>query len=145
MSWLNEFIYSLPTWPFTIIAALIAMLVALYIFRLKAARHFRLIIYTELKGIYPEPRITADQANAQIRQSIKEIESASSEFKRFVTFYRKRAFDATVRKYCKTAKEIDWNKHTQRGWFPSMNHLPQCRDPKPDFFNCIEELLNFAK
>jgi hypothetical protein len=138
-----DYIPNLPMYPFAIVTALIGALVALYVFRLKASRHFRQVIFSELKGIYPEPRITADQANAQIRQSIKEIESASAEFKRFVSFYRKISFDRAVQKYCKTAKDIDWSKHTSKDWFPSMKHLVQ--DPKPDFFECIDELLKYAK
>lgn len=139
MNYLPEF----PSYPFVIVAALISVLGVLYVFRLKASSRFRQVIFTELKGIYPEPRITADQANTQIRQSIKEIESASTEFKRFVTFYRKSSFDRAVQKYCKTAKNTDWNIHATKDWFPSMKHLIQ--DPKPDFFKCIEELLKYAK
>ncbi len=140
-----NYLPNFPMYPFAIIAALIGALVTLYVFRLKAARHFRQIIYTELKGLYPEPRIMAGEANAQIRQSIIEIESASAEFRRFVSFYRKSTFDVAVKKYCETAKNTDWNKHTQKDWFPSMKNLPQCKDPKPEFFNCIEELIKYAK
>jgi hypothetical protein len=136
------YIPDLPMYPFTIIAALIGVLGILYIFRLKAGRHFRQIVLSELKGIYPEPRITVEQSNTQIRQSIKEIESASAEYRRFVSFYRKSSFDVAVQEYCKTARETNWQNTLD--FSKSMPYLKD-KNPKEIFKQHVDELLKYAK
>lgn len=115
-----NYLLNLPSYPFIIIAALITVLVPLYIYRLKAYRHFRQIIETELKGVWPKTFLLVDEINIKIRGSLKEIEPASIEVRRFISFYRKRAFDTAMENYRNTCKTIDWNDHVTYNMFPSM-------------------------
>ncbi len=139
-----DYFVNLPVVPFIIISALIGVLGTLYIYRLKACRHFRRVVETELKGVWPTTYLSPDEVNVKIRQSRKEIETASLEVKRFVSFHRKRAFNTAVENYCNACKTINWNGHVAYEMFPSMRKSGDI-DPKQYFFNCIEEMLKFTK
>jgi len=141
---MNYFL-NLPSYPFIIIAALIGVWGSLYLYRQRAYRHFRQIVETGLKGVWPTTYLSPDEVNAKIRQSLKEIEIAGIEVRRFISFYRKRAFDTALKNYCDICKTIDWNDHVTYNMFPSMHNHPRVTDPKPHFFKCVEELLKFVK
>lgn len=139
-----NYLFNLPSYPFIIIAALITVLGSLYIYRLKAYRYFRQIIETELKGVWPKTFLLVDEVNIKIRGSLKEIEPASIEVRRFISFHRKRTFDITMEKYRDACKTINWNNHVTYEMYPSMRKHGDI-DPKEYFFNCVEELLKFTK
>ncbi len=139
-----DYFINLPVGAFTIIAALIGVLGALYLYRLKTYKHFRQVIETELKGIWPITLLTPNEVNAKIWQSPKEINSASVEVRHFISFHRRRAFDTAMEKYRNACKTIDWNAHVAYEMYPSMRKTGDI-DPKKHFFNCVEELLKFVK
>lgn len=145
-----DYLKELPIWPFTIVAALIGVLgaiIAQHISRYHtAAVTFRNTIHVSLKGIYPaiELHLSSDEINAQILQSIPNIQLAVNEFSTFVPFHRKSGFNNAAQNYYKTARNTDWNIQHANQMFPSMKKNG-CLSPKEIFIHAVKELLSYAK
>jgi len=108
------------------------------------SKQFRIIIYAELKGIYPsiELHLSPEEINAKILQSIPNIQLAVSNFKSFVPFYRKRRFDKAAQNYYKTARKTDWNEVSAQKRFPVT--FPGPNKIEMEFKHCVKNLLSYA-
>ncbi len=60
-------------------------------------------------------------------------------------FYRKRAFDIAVKKYCDTAKNINWESQIAFKMYEKSMPKPGEKSPEEIFKHAIDDLLKFAK
>ncbi|MEW6068279.1 MAG: hypothetical protein AB1610_08315 [Nitrospirota bacterium] len=108
----------------------------------EASVKFRNKILTELKGLYPVTQCWEQSIFLRFRQSIPEIESITTEFRYFVPFYRKWAYNKALKDYCKYCNEITWNNIASYSFWP--NFPKPRKNPREQFKNIVEHLLSFA-
>lgn len=108
----------------------------------EASVKFRNKILTELKGLYPVTQYWEQSIFLRFRQSIPEIESITTEFRYFVPFYRKWAYNKALKDYCKYCNEITGNDIASYSLWP--NFPKPRKNPREQFKNIVEHLLSFA-
>ena len=108
---------------------------------------FRNNVLTMLEGIYPDILIylPIDEINTRIRQSVPKVVTVATEFRHFVPFYRKRTFDIVVKKYCDTAKNINWESKIAFEIYKESMSKPGDKSLKEIFKHAVDNLLKFAK
>ena len=102
----------------------------------EAAIKFRNKILTELKGLYPVTQYWDESIFPRFHQSIHKIESIATEFRYFVPFYRKRAYDRALKDYCKYCNEITWNDIASYSLWP--NFPKPRKNPREQFKNIVD-------
>ena len=147
-----DYLSELPSWPFTIIAALVAILGAFQVQRFisfrTAAEKFRKVVHESLVGIYPSTAfyIGAAEKNRITQTSINHINSAGSEFSHYISIFRKSRFTKTLAKYCETARQIDWQSDAAFNMYKkTMSQVrPSEISPGEEFRRVVKHLLTFA-
>ena len=108
----------------------------------EAAIKCRNRILVELEGLYPVTQHWDQSIFSRLKQSIIKIGSIATEFRHFVPFYRKRAFDTALKNYCNYCNKITWDDVASYSFWPDF---PQKRiNPREQFNNIVEHLLSFA-
>jgi hypothetical protein len=109
----------------------------------EASTKFRNKILTELQGLYPVTQYWEQRIFPRFSQSIVKIESIATEFRHFIPFYRKRAFDATLKNYCDYCNKITWNEVAAYAMYKNSMDTKD-KGPREQFKNIVEYLLSFA-
>lgn len=137
-----DIIKDIPVWPFTIIAALIAALVMLYIRRMNrtsdAKDRFRQTIFDALSGIYPSSTANSAEIERIIQGSAHKIADAYH------------AYTLTVGNNCRISKSVSAYKDAAKNYssvaeagfqmYPTMRKSGQI-SPKAKVIGHIEILL----
>jgi hypothetical protein len=104
-----------------------------------AATKFRAAFLTALSGLYPLPTNWPDDINRFLRGVFPTLQSAVAEFRPFVPFWRRRAFDRAWFKYrCGTGRQIDLQNYLHYIEFGSNPNA------KEIFRRNVAALLSFA-
>jgi hypothetical protein len=104
-----------------------------------AATKFRATFLTALSGLYPLPTNWSDDINRFLRGVFPTLQSAVAEFRPFVPFWRRRAFDRAWFKYrCGTGRQIDLQNYLHYMAFESNPNA------KKLFRRNVAALLSFA-
>jgi hypothetical protein len=139
-----------PIWAQWLIGIMFPILSGLIIYAgknyLRASEEFKNIIYTQLKGIFPEivVYIKPEEIRKQITESIIPIKTGGEMFKHFLPFFCIGSFTRTLHHYCETARNTDWNAQLAHQMYPSMAE-PGYVSPKEKLNRAANELLKFAK
>lgn len=92
-----ENLNSIPTGVFILIGATIAALVAFIVPKInrsrEASNHFRQTILNELKDIYPTCSKDPESLNQYLRSKYPALQAAVNQYRHFLPFYRRKAFD----------------------------------------------------
>ncbi len=110
----------------------------------QAANAFREIILKELKGVYPIPRYLDKDVCDKFKVSIPAVESAATEFRRFVASSKKGLFDNALKTYCDHCKKITWESCVTYNLSVELKK-PEDEGPKEIFRQNVNALLSFAK
>jgi hypothetical protein len=107
--------------------------------RRNAAAKFRAAFLSALSGLYPLPTNWPEDINHFLRGVFPALQSAVGEFRPFVAFWRRRAFDRAWFNYrCGTGREIDLQNYFHYMAFGSNPNA------KENFRRNVAALLSFA-
>jgi len=128
----------------TLVAALIGGLFLLHVHRLNAFRaastKFRAAVLEIFKAIYPAPSRWPENVDSFLRNVLPGLQSAVTEFRSFLPWYRQRAFDRAWFRYrCATGRKIDIQCYHH---YMDFSDQP---DPKETFKRNVDAMLSFAK
>jgi hypothetical protein len=128
----------------TLLAALLGGLLLLYVHRLNAYRSasakFRAEVLAALEDLYPSPAKWPGNIDAFLRSVFPKLQAAVAQFRPFLAWYRRRAFDRAWLTYrCATRREIDVQCYHHYMAFSGQ------ADPKLTFKRNVDALLSFAK
>ena len=112
--------------------------------RAEASMRFSNKVLAELEGLYPVTQHWEQSIFPRFSHSITKIESACAEFRYFIPFYRKGAYDKAIKDYCKYCNEITWESCAGHTMWPEMRK-PGDLGPRETFKNIVEHLFSFAK
>jgi len=109
-----------------------------------AAEKFRNAIALELKGLYPIPSKwpkDSNMINYQLRQAFPNIQIAVTNFRPFIPWYWRWAFDRAwfIYRLSKNGREIDKEQYDQ---YVSYSSNPNYKE---NFKHNVDKLLSFAK
>jgi hypothetical protein len=128
----------------TLLAALVGGLLLLQVHRLNAYRagstKFRAEVLSTLSGLYPSPVQWPSDIDASLRSKFAKLQAAITEFRPFLAWYRRRAFDRAWFAYrCATGREIDLQCY--------HHYIAFCGQPdlQQSFKRNVDALLSFTK
>jgi hypothetical protein len=105
-----------------------------------AAATFRAAVLSALRGLYPLPFQWPDDITQTLRNAAPTLQSAVAQFRPFVPWWQRRAFDGAWFKYrCGTGREIDLQNYHHYIGFESNP------DYKARFRRNVDALLSYAK
>ena len=108
--------------------------------RRNAAANFRAAVLSALHGLYPLPFEWPDDITQSLRNAAPTLQSAVAQFRPFVPWWRRRAFDRAWFRYRSgTGREIDLQNY--------HHYIPFGSNPdyKTNFRRNVHALLFFAK
>jgi len=153
-----EYFQELPVWPFTIIAALIAILGAIHIQRMNrfntASNTFRTQLLTELEGLYPIPVNWPGSIEIEpfLRSKFPKFQSAVEEFKAHLSGRTQKNFEkAWIQYYSATGQEGYQCYHHYMPFISTYNVdgkqiTKDTRDTcRETFRHNVDQLLSFTK
>jgi hypothetical protein len=128
----------------TLLMGLVAGGLLLYVHRLNSYRaasvKFREAVLKAFEGLYPLPSKWPDNIDAHLRNAFPPLQRSVAEFRSFVPWHRRRAFDAAWFRYrCATGREIDTQCYHH---YIAFSDQP---DPKQTCRENVNVLLSFAK
>jgi hypothetical protein len=110
----------------------------------EASAKFRNKVLNELEGLYPDTVNWPKDIDVKLRQTFPAIEIAVAEFRYFVPFYRKGAFDVAMKEYHNNCCAITGDTCAAYVMYPDMRK-PGEQSPEKIFKDSIEALLFFAR
>lgn len=128
----------------TVLTALLGGLLLLHVHRLNAFRaasvRFRGAVVSALGQIYPDPAVWPQDIDGFLRKLFPQLQAAVAEFRPFVPWYCRRAFDQAWFRYrCATGRKIDIQCYHH---YMAFSGQP---DPRRTFRENVDHLLSFAK
>lgn len=139
---------SIPAPLATLLAALVAGLLLLYVHRKNARRtatvKFRTSLFQAMTGLYPVPSNWPGNIDAHLRQVFPALQQAVSEFRPYVPWHARRSYDRAwfVYRLGRDGREIDKQLYHQYMGFTSPGE--PVIDPKETFRVNVAGLLAFA-
>lgn len=155
-----EYFLNLPTWPFTIVASLVAILGAFQVQRFisfrSAAKELINTFHLELREVYPIPANWPNKIDPYLRERFNNLSGAIGKFKTHLPKRKQRLIeDAWFRFYCCTGREVDRNCQCYHHYmsfkgvssFPSGHtvHTDNTKTYKENLRKNVDAILKFAK
>jgi hypothetical protein len=141
---LIEFYQNTPNGVFITIAALMALLTALIMHRKKnfrdAADSFRSKTLTEVQGIIPNNGAWLEPEINTLKTSIPAIKKYALELRPHIPFYKQKAFDRAVVKYCNTVSNTDYQTYVADMFYHNRDKVPQ----RELISNAFSQMLGFT-
>lgn len=128
----------------TLLTALLAGLIVIYIARLNAKRtasaKFRECLLKAFVGMYPQASEWPKNVSTHLESKFPELQAAVQEYRYFVPWYSRWAFDKAWLQYrCSTGRKIDIQCYHH---YIGFSNMP---DPKKTFHENVAKLLSYAR
>ena len=161
---MTELVNIIVRYRFEIAGTLIMAFIAAYLAGLNsrlnrlaaASEKFRNVFMNELKGLYPIPSDWPKDSLAIdyiLRKAFPNLQSAVTEFRRFIPWYRRKCFDSDWFRYrCSTGRKIDAQCYHHYMPFSGSSiengkeiKYDNTKTYKETFKNNVDNLLKYAK
>jgi hypothetical protein len=128
---------------------LLSVFVLLYVHRLNAKRaasaRFRAALLQAFSGLYPIPSNWPANVDAHLRSIFPALQAAVAEFRPFVSWFSRRAYDrAWLEYHCSTGRSVDAQSQVYHHYFGFTSPDKPIPDAKQVFHSTVGRLLGFA-
>ena len=103
---------------------------------------FRRKVLAELEGLYPATQHWPENIYPRFSSSIVKIENIATEFRYFIPFYRKRAFDTALKDYRDYCNKTTWDEMFAYNLWPDFPE--KMESPRSQFERIVKHLMSFA-